>query len=115
MTSHTMLVLTQCGARIAIKETKLAQDDLLSSSLLPSLYPSEVLLSASVSLDTAPCPEVLSTLLWRALGKKVELLGAKVWSPVVQGKRKKMTNYTVASIDKDGDHWDRAQGENRSG
>lgn len=75
MTSHTMLVLTQCGARIAIKETKLAQDDLLSSSLLPSLYPSEVLLSASVSLDTAPCLEVLSTLLWRALGKKVELLG----------------------------------------
>lgn len=57
----------------------------------------------------------MSTLLWIALGKKVELLGTKVWSLVVQGKRKKMTNYTVASIDKDGDHWDRVQGKDRSG
>lgn len=57
----------------------------------------------------------MSTLLWIALGKKVELLGAKVWSLVVQGKRKEMTKYTVASIDKDGDDWDRAQGKDRSG
>lgn len=50
------------------------------------------------------------TLLWIALGNKVELLRAKVWGPVVQSKRKKRTDYTVASIDKDGGHWDGAQG-----